>query len=340
MAGEAMRRIDFDEAVARYEAMPGPVRPASLHPRYLVADASRNPALQPVFLCYQAGERCWLHGVHVTEVPGVPMRDASSPYGYGGPLSSSDDPQFVAAAWEAYLAWMRAHDVVVEYIRFHPAIGNDRYYGGHVVDSRPVVWVDLRQGNPADGYSARLRQGLKKAEAAGLEYREAALASVLGEFGAFYRAGMREIGADGFYLFSDAYFGQLAVGSLARVGICCRSEGEWLAAALFLDGHAIREYHLAAGSPAGRKLGAASFVLHEGGMSARASGCASLYLGGGSDALPDNPLLFFKSGFSPHRLTYRTGWTVFDHSRYDELEQRFPRERAAHPERPIFHRIV
>ncbi|HKB55654.1 MAG TPA: GNAT family N-acetyltransferase, partial [Ramlibacter sp.] len=283
---------------------------------------------------------CWLHGVHVTDVPGTAMKDASSPYGYGGPLCSSDDPAFVADACEAYAAWMRAHDVVVEYIRFHPAIGNDRHYRAHIVDSRPVVWVDLRQEHPAAAYSVRLRQAIKKAAAAGLVYREAGLRSVLREFGEFYRAGMREIGADAFYLFSDAYFGQLAAGGLARVGFCCGADGQWLAAALFLDGQAIREYHLAAGSPAGRTLSAASFVLHEAGLAARARGCSMLYLGGGSDPRPDNPLLFFKSGFSPQRLVYRTGWSVFDDNRYDELKQRFPRERAAHPERPIFHRIV
>ncbi|HKB55817.1 MAG TPA: hypothetical protein VKD22_17610, partial [Ramlibacter sp.] len=229
MAREAMRRIDFDEAVARYQAMPVPLRPATLHPQYLVADASRNPALYPVFLCYETGGRCWLHGVHVTDVPGTAMKDASSPYGYGGPMCSSDDPTFAAAAWEAYVAWMRTQDVVVEYIRFHPAIGNERHYGGNVVDSRPVVWVDLRQEDPAAGYSARLRQGLKKAAAAGLGYREAGLGSVLREFGEFYRTGMRDIGADAFYLFPDAYFGQLAAGGFARVGFCCGADGEWLA---------------------------------------------------------------------------------------------------------------
>jgi hypothetical protein len=337
---EAIRRLDFDEAVARYEAMALPLRPATLHPQYLLADASRNAALQPVFLCYEAGGECWLHGVHVTDVPGTPLRDASSPYGYGGPLCSTDEPTFVAAAWAAYVAWMREHGVAVEYIRFHPAIGNHRHYGGHVVDSREVVSIDLRQADIAAGYALRLRQGLRKAAAAALAYEEADLRAVVHEFGEFYRAGMRGIGADPFYLFADRYFEQLAANATARVGFCRAAAGDWLAAALFLDGRGLREYHLAAGSAAGRKASAASFVLHEGALQARALGLSDLYLGGGSDSRADNALLFFKAAFSSQRLRYRTGWTVFDDSRYDELKQRFPRERAAHPERPIFHRIV
>jgi hypothetical protein len=340
MGAERMRVLAFDEAVAWYERIAVPLRPATLHPAYVVADASRNPLLQPLFLGYEAGDEGWLHSLHRTDVPGLPLRDASSPYGYGGPLCSTDDPAFVAAAWQAYVDTMRAERVVVEYIRFHPMLGNERHYGGNVVESRQVVCVDLEQDDVAAGYAVRQRQALKKATGSGLTYQEAALAGMVREFGAFYRAGMSDIGADPFYLFEDSYFEALAASELARVGSCRSADGQMLAAALFLDGAGIREYHLAATCPPGRKVSASTFVLHHGALAARGLGLRRLYLGGGSDARPDNPLLFFKSSFSPQRLTYRTGWNVFDVHRYAELQQRFARERAAHPERPIFHRIV
>lgn len=335
-----MEALTLEEASALFQQLPLAIRPATLHPAYVHADARRNSMLRPVHLVFQDGGRCWMHSLHITEVPGTPWRDASSPYGYGGPLCTTEDPSFVEAAWDAYLEWMREQRVVVEYIRFHPALGNERHYGGNVVTSREAISVDLRQGDIATGYATRLRQGLRKADRAGLAYEEAELGHVLGRFARFYRDGMRGIGADRFYLFEDSYFEALAATGRARVGLCRAGNGEWLAAALFLDGEGIREYHLAAAGVAGREVGASSFVLHEGGLAARRRGAQELYLGGGSDARPDNALLFFKSAFSPRRLTYRTGWTVFDGDRYHELEQRFPRERAAHPERPVFHRIV
>lgn len=340
MGAERMRMLAFEEAVARYERLAVPFRPATLHPAYVVADAARNPLLQPLFLSYEAGGECWLHALHRTDIPGLPMRDASSPYGYGGPLCTTDDPAFVAGAWQAYQESMRADGVVVEYIRFHPVLGNERHYGGHVVESRAVVCVDLEQQDITAGYAVRQRQALKKAMAAGLVYDEAALGSVVREFAAFYRAGMSDIGADPFYLFDDSYFEALAASGMARIGSCRSPDGQLLAAALFLDGHGIREYHLAATCAQGRKASASTFVLHHGALAARARGLRRLYLGGGSDARPDNPLLFFKASFSPQRLTYRTGWNVFDADRYDQLQRRFARERAAHPERPIFHRLV
>jgi hypothetical protein len=340
MSAEKMRALSLGEAVAQYEQMPGALLPATLHPAYVSADAIRNPLLQPLFLSYQADGECWLHSLHSTEVPGMPLRDASSPYGYGGPSCSTDDPVFVAAAWQAYLEWMRDAGVVVEYIRFHPVLANERLYGGSVSENRTVVWIDLQQEDIATGYALRQRQTLKKFAGAGLVYQEVGLSAVVREFAAFYRAGMADIGAASFYMFPDGYFEALGATGFARVGACMSHQGEWLAAALFLDGRGMREYHLAATCAPGRRAGASTFVLHHGALAARGRGLRQLYLGGGSDARPDNPLLFFKSAFSPQRLTYRTGWSVFDAQQYGELGRRFERERTAHPERPIFHRIV
>lgn len=342
MALEEIRSLTLPQAVALHERMEVPLRPATLHPHYVATDAVRNDMLHPAYLSFEAQGECWMHGVHMTDVPGTNYRDASSPYGYGGPLSSTDDPAFLAAAWRAYLAWMRDQRVVVEYVRFHPALGNERHYGGHVVDSRPVVSVDLSSSDITASYAPRLRQTLKKAAGAGLVYDEFELGPHAREFCAYHGAAMRQVKADPFYLFADAYYERLAATGLPRLGICRRGSAEvpWLAAALFLDGRGMREYHLAATNDEGRRLGASSFALHEGALAARRQGMRKLYLGGGTDASADNPLLFFKAAYSPQRLTYRTGWTVFDATAYDDLKERFASQRAAHPERPIFHRIV
>jgi hypothetical protein len=221
-------------------------------------------------------------------------------------------------------------------------LGNERNYGGRNSDNREVVTVDLAPDDLAGSYALRLRQTVKKAVAAGLVYEEIDLLGHCGQFGEFHRGAMREMQTDPFYLFDDTYFEQLAESGFAKLSICRDSaqEGPWLAAAVFLDGTGVREYHLAATNDAGRKLGASSSLLHEAAQSAKRAGMKQLYLGGGTDPKPDNPLLFFKSGFSGRRLMYRTGSTIFDERAYDELKSRFPAEWAAHPERPIFYRKV
>ena len=343
MAGD-IRSLTLAQAAARHDRMALPLRPATLHPQYVASDATRDRLLHPTYLSFEAQGECWMHALHLTQVPGTQFQDGSSPYGYGGPLSSSSDPTFLADAWRAYLCWMREQHVAVEYVRFHPLLGNERHYGGQVADNRQVVCVELDLQDFAGRYAARLRQTLKKAADAGVVYEEYGRGPWAREFAAYHRAAMREMKADAFYVFEDEYFERLAATGLAKLGVCRQRDGgaggDWLAAALFLDGAGVREYHLAATTDEGRKVGASSFALHQAALVARGHGLHQLYLGGGTDARADNPLLFFKSAYSPQRVAYRTGWTVFDTQAYDCLKERYPAEWAAHPERPIFYRKV
>jgi hypothetical protein len=336
-----IRSLTLAEAVAAHERTAIPCLPATLHPSYVAADAARDAQLIPTCLIFEDQSQVWLHCLHLTDIPGGELKDASSPYGYGGPVATTGDGAFIAAAWAAYARWMREQRVAVEYVRFHPVLGNERHYGGHIVDNRQVVSMALDAGDPGAAYPSRLRHTLKKAATAGLVYEEGSLKGRAAAFGAFHRAAMGEMQADSFYLFSDAYFDRLAESGFATLGVCRHSSSDqWLAASLFLDGPDVREYHLAATNEAGRKLGASSFALHQAALAAQQLGLRHLYLGGGTNASPDNPLFFFKSSFSAQRLAYRTGWTVFDSAAYDELKNRFPAEWAAHPERPIFYRKV
>lgn len=344
MGIERLQVLGLAEAANLYQRLPLPLRPATLHPAYVAADAIRNPLLQPVYLHYQSQSEHWLHSLHLTAIPGTRYLDASSPYGYGGPLCTCDDPAFVAQAWAACTAWMQARGGVVEYIRFHPLLANQRHYGGTVVPNREVVWVDLRVPDLLATYAPRLRTTLNKAQRSGLAYTEMPLTERSSQaFGVYYRAAMQAMGADLFYAFDDAYFAQIAASGLARLGMCHEAgapQGPWMAAALLLDGGDVTEYHLAATCEAGRQVGASSYVLHQAALSARQRGIGCLYLGGGSTTQPDNPLLFFKASFSAQRLMYHTGFHVFDRGAYDTLCGLFPDAWAAHPERPIFYRKV
>lgn len=343
MRADSLQVLTLPQAIGHYEAMDPPTRPATLHPGYVAADASRNPKLEPAYLLYESQGQRWLHSLHLTHIPGTQLRDGSSPYGYGGPLCTTDDADFLAQAWRAYSQWMVQQRVVVEYVRFHPVLGNERWYGGTASDNRVVVWMGLQADDIAKTYPPRLRQTLRKAQRAGLVYREGPLAPHAREFGAYYRAAMADIHADPFFLFGDSYFELLAATGLATLGLCQGDgdeDGPWLAASVFLNGHGLREYHLAATNAQGREAGASAFLLHEAALAARGQGVQRLYLGGGSDVRPDNSLLFFKSAYSTERLAYRTGSCVFRAADYDDLKRLFAAQWSAHPERPIFYRKV
>ena len=319
--------------------------PPTLSAEYVVADASRNALLQPWFVAINSESDAWIHGVHVTEIPGTAWRDASSPYGYGGPIATSTDDEFLRLCWSSYVQFMNEQRIVAEYVRFHPALGNERFYGGNIADNREVVTVDLDGVDVAAGYAPRLRTTLRKADKKAIVYLETDLGASAERFYEFHWSALREMGADSFYLFPLEYFRALAASGVARLAVCVHDDGameqgHWLAAAIFLEANVASEYHLAASSREGRALGASSFLLDQAAMSAQRRGRKYLYLGGGTDRNPTNPLLFFKAGFSPKRLMYLTGSTIFNSRGREEVKQAYPDEWRAHSDRPIFHRKV
>jgi hypothetical protein len=319
--------------------------PATLCAEYLNADAARDSRLQPWFIVVDSESGTWMHDVHVTDIPGTPWRDASSPYGYGGPLSTCEQADFLSQCWNTYAKFMFEQRIVAEYIRFHPLLRNDRFYGGQISDNREVVVLDLKVADFDARYVPRVRSLLRRVDRQAICYLEADLAANAQRFVDFHWAAMKAIGADGFYLFSIEYFSALAATGLARLGVCVRESdagihGSWLAAAIFLESGETAEYHLAANSADGRTVGASSFLIDQAARLAQQRGRKYLYLGGGSDRSPQNPLLFFKAGFSPTRLMYRTGSTVFNAVGRDEVKHAYPLEWSAYPDRPIFHRKV
>lgn len=332
-------RIDLEQAESFFAALPRERQIASLHPRYVIADAARDERLEACFHGFAEGGRCWMHAVHRSALPGVGGFDAQSPYGYGGPLSNSDDPEFLARAWAVYRDWQRQSGCVAEFVRFHPLLNNELWYGGTVRDDRATVWIDLALVDLLGSYAGRARTAIRKAQKCDVEFAWIKTdRACIEKFSRFYREAMLALNASVFYHFPDAYFEQLMGLPAYRLAVCRRGP-EWLAAGLFGFAGDSVEYHLAATSAEGKRLAVNSLMLHEVALAARACGLRRFHLGGGSDADPANPLLFFKRGFSTASATFRTGAAIFDAHRYEALKTRWPERWARFSSRVLFYRF-
>ena len=89
MGAETMQLLTFEQAVRRYEQIALPLRPATLHPGYVAADAVRNPLLQPAYLSYEDQGEYWLNCFHLTDVPDTQWKDASSPMATRAPCAAA-----------------------------------------------------------------------------------------------------------------------------------------------------------------------------------------------------------------------------------------------------------
>jgi len=324
--------VDAARAQEVFDELPEEIRVASLSPEYVVADAARDPSLHPVFLLWRSGAATLMHAVHEAAIPGEDACDWQSPYNYGGPLTAALDRAPLSAGWVAFEEVARARRIIAEFIRFHPVLANHHGYPGVVRADRPVVRVNLSVKNLLESYSGRARTAVRKALRNGLQLIWVSSQQARAVFPGFYREEMRRIGANDFYLFPDCYFEQLLALRSARV-FAVQRDGELLAMGVFLFAPRIVEYHLSATSPAGRSVGATNLLVHG---AAQEGGFNVLYLGGGTDRRPDNPLLQFKRSFGPAELQFHFGSRVYAEKAYTALQGRLPE--LARSGRVLFYR--
>lgn len=327
--------LELSEAQAMFDRLPDPLRWQTLSPAYVAADALRDASSRPLFLVDTEEGGLLMHGVLEAPVPGASACDWQSAYGYGGPIACGLDPQALARAWGRLDAVAKRHGVVAEFVRLHPMLGNHAWYPGTVREDRSVVTLDLQVPDLLASYSGRARTAVKKAVREGLETRWETPAAARLAFPDFYRRSMVEIGADGFYLFDDSYFDALLSLPGARTLSVLR-DGERVSMAIFLFGPVQVEYHLSGTSAEGRRSGATNLLLHVAAETARTEGRHWLYLGGGTSAAADDPLLRFKSSFGPASGRFRIGYRVHDADLYQRLRDADPvRGRSA---RVLFYR--
>jgi hypothetical protein len=325
------------QAQAIFDTLPAALRWPTLSPDYVAADAFRDKSLQPLFKVARQGDGILMHAVHESLIPGMDACDWQSPYGYGGPVALAMDEVGLSKAWQQIDELAAARRVVAEFVRFHPGLDKTFCYPGHVRADRAVVLLDLQVDRLLDSYSGRARTAVRKAERAGLRAVWETRADALAHFPAFYRTSMTQIGAGEFYMFGDDYFGALLALPSARVLSVLLNE-ERISMGLFLFGPSQVEYHLSGTLPAGRDAGATNLLLHTAALEAQATGRQSLYLGGGTSARPDDPLLRFKSSFAPARHTFQIGHRILDARQYEQLRATHPALAASRPGRVLFYR--
>jgi hypothetical protein len=306
-----------------YESLPIQQRIATTSPYYVFADAQRDQQLQPCFVGYQEDGHIWLHGFHLSSVAEFDIVDCQAPYGYGCLNSNCSEEGFIQRAWSAYLALASTNGWLAEFTRLHPMDRMPQLFQSGQIDDRQTVAINTsRDIDIRSNYSTRCRTAVRKAIKNGVSSRVGTADEIRKIFPAFYREGMQQIGADTFYLFNDAYFEAFANWGKAELVICEKDE-RWLSAGLFLSDGEIMEYHLSATSPAGRTLGATNLLLDSAAHIAQQENQKWLYLGGGTNNDKENPLYFFKKGFSEYEFSFKIGFVAFDVERYARLKQTF-----------------
>ncbi len=250
--------------------------------------------------------------------------DFETPYGYGGPISNTDDSQFLSLALKLFFDYCQSHNYVCGFTRFHPILQNSVKFDelGKVLLDRQTVAIDLRPSEDEiwmQSLATKNRSTIKKACTSGLRFEADYNFDYLQNFISLYNNTMAKLGADDFFVFDDAYYKNWVQNITNSFLGVVKFDDRVISAALFFYSEKFGHYHLAGSDPEYLKYNPNNFLIWEASKELKKKGVQYLHIGGGSDGNPENSLLSFKGRFSPLRFEFKIGKLIFNQDIYDKI---------------------
>lgn len=319
----------WKELLAR---LPESLRDVYFGPEYAALHCF-TPGSRALMFAFQDDDQVWLYPFILRPVPRIgdylPQEtwfDIESPYGYGGPLASTDAADFCAAAHRAFTAWCQEERIVAEFVRLHPLIQNQRWLDPRVelVYDRPTVSLNLANFSTLDiselPFDQTSRYMLGRARRSAICVEALPAYECMDKFSVLYRKTMERRGADVFYYFNEQYLrglGQLI--DDAGCFLAAKQGDQWVGAAVFLFGADSVHYHLSASDATKRLPGATNLILYEAARLGSDRGLSTMHLGGGVTAAPDDSLLRFKKSMGTNLHSFYVGKRIHNRKRYARL---------------------
>lgn len=292
---------------------------------YHEASALLEPSgSRPVFLHVTSTDGEVALPLLLRPLPGGDGWDATSAYGYGGPVS--DSALDAAALGRELDGWARDNHVVTTFLRLHPLLDTSRLVppSADLAElGATVAW----QIAPGHDLVARMhphhRRAARRAAHAGLRVTVDPEPGSLDEFRKLYEATMRRQDADPFFFFPDAYWDTLLAhrATLRPALVEGRLDDELVASLLCFVAEPWLHYHLGGSTDIARRIGATNHCFLTAAEWAQARGMTDFHLGGGIGGSSESSLFVFKDRFDPagRRLPFRVAKLVHDQARYREL---------------------
>ena len=294
-------------------------------PAYVRASAGPDRGRATALLISDVAGRRLLLPLVVRETQGGHL-DATSPYGYAGPLATGEiDKGFVEEAMADGIDHLRQQGLISLFVRLHPLLPVPGLEScGRVVTHGPGVVIDLSMSEDELWRQTRKnhRRDIAKSIDAGNVFSFSDQPDDFAAFRHLYLETMHRNVAAEYYHFDDAYFDRLRAALGPDLHLATVSVGDEIAAAgLFTTSCGIVQLHLAGWKAVPNVPSPTKLMYHRVREWARARGERWFHLGGGRGAMEDS-LLHFKSGFSPERRPIQTLRVVMDWERYRRLTDR------------------
>ena len=262
------------------------------------------------------------------ENSGLGFRDATSVYGYPGPIwnaSATLCDGFFSRFQKSLARAARGMNIVSLFSRMHPIFGTVPFENteGILEYKGQTVSIDLSSSSQdqISQYRENHRRGIHHARRDGYRAYREDTEEHLEDFIALYTETMQRVRASQEYFFGREYFrGFLnALGSHVNLFVA-RKDLAICSAALFVRTGPVIQYHLGGSNQEGMDHSLIKLIIDEARIWGASVGAKWLHLGGGVGAQEDS-LFLFKAGFSQSRHNFFVWKNVLMPEIYENLVQ-------------------
>ncbi|MFT9494667.1 lipid II:glycine glycyltransferase FemX [Anaerosolibacter sp.] len=258
--------------------------------------------------------------------------DIETAYGYGGPITSHDGEIFARKFEQAFINFCQNHNIVAEFMRFHPIIENERIFNDNIdiIHNRTIVYLDLNRTIEEiwnEDITSKNRNMIRKAEKSNLTITHN---RDFKTFKSIYFETMDKLGADAYYYFSDNYYTMMENDRHYYL-MNVMKEDRTIASAVFMKFQKYFHYHLAGSLKEYLKYAPNNFLMWEAIKFAHDSGAKYFHLGGGRTTDMMDPLFKYKSSFSRRTANFYIGKRVHNSRIYEELMSEWQKKNDRKP---------
>ncbi|MBS9463877.1 GNAT family N-acetyltransferase [Flagellimonas sp. 389] len=282
---------------------------------------------EPKLIVYRNQDKTILLPLLIRPVKNTKYFDATSVYGYAGPLTKNITKEFDPRDFHLKLtSFLNDENIVSVFTRLNPFIPYQKQVLkelGNIDELGKVVYIDLMQeeSDQISGYSKITKRYLKKLEKLCYVKRSNHQKDIL-KFVNLYYENMDRVDAGSEYYFEESYFFKLVNSSEFQaelVFIHMKDTHKAIAAAIIVKTNgAIVQYHISGTLMKHLKISPIRFLIHKMRMNSVEENYRFFNLGGGLGGQNDS-LFQFKSSFSKNYRNFGVWKFVVDQNVYSDL---------------------
>lgn len=287
---------------------------------------SKSKNESPVLIKYTDEVTSLLIPLLMRDIENSDYKDATSVYGYAGPLVQQIGENFnVDHFQKEFNDFLHNNDIISVFSRLHPYIEHQESILkglGTITTLGHVVNIDLTDTieNQRAKFNRRLKTYLNKSRRS-CSVIKGNVDEHLNDFIRLYHENMRRVDAKDSYFFSNEYYRQILSSEdyESELLLCVHTDSkEIIGAAMFMKKGNIVQYHLSGLSEEHFELNPIKLIIDEMRIKSTEEGYEYFNLGGGLGSNEDS-LFRFKSSFSKDFKDFKIWKYIVNENAYEEL---------------------